>query len=88
MSTRKALHQLVDELPDQDLPTATRVLEALRATSDPFVRALDSAPFDDEPDDDDFDGGLTEARRDAEAGRGITTDALRRKLGLPAKPAQ
>jgi hypothetical protein len=25
-------------------------------------RKLDSAPLDDEPDDDDFDGGLTEAR--------------------------
>lgn len=83
MTRREALHQLLDELPETDLPAVTRVLEALRATSDPLVRALDSAPLDDEPDDDDLDGGLTEARRDAEAGRGITTEELRRELGLP-----
>jgi hypothetical protein len=83
MSPREALHHLVDDLPETDLPTASRVLEALRDTSDPVRRALDRAPMDDEPDADDADGGLTEARRDAEAGRGLTTEELRRALGLP-----
>jgi len=71
MSPREALHQLVDDLPEMDLPTASRVLEALRDTSDSVRRALDHAPMDDEPDADDADGGLTEARRDAEAGCGL-----------------
>lgn len=82
MSSRETLHRLIDNLPEQDVPTATRVLEALRATGDPVRWALDNARLDDEPDQDDFDGGLTEARQEAEAGRGISTEELRRRLGL------
>jgi hypothetical protein len=82
MSGREALHRLIDKLPEQDVPTATRVLEALRATGDPVRWALDNARMDDEPDEDDFDGGLTEARQEAESGRGISTEELRRRLGL------
>jgi hypothetical protein len=80
--TRESLHRLVDDLPEEDLPTAGRVLEALRATGDPVRFALDNAPFDDEPDDDDLDGGLSQARQEAETEPGITTAELRRKLGL------
>ncbi len=83
MSSRDSLHRLIDNLPEQDVPTATRVLEALRATGDPVRWALDNARIDDEPDQDDFDGGLTEARQEVEAGRGISTEELRRRLGLP-----
>ena len=68
MTSRQALHHLVDDLPEPDLPTATRVLEALSLTRDPVDRSLASAPFDDEVDDDDFDGGLSEARREADHG--------------------
>ncbi|HWM91085.1 MAG TPA: hypothetical protein VN493_09985 [Thermoanaerobaculia bacterium] len=52
----------------------------LEAPVDPVTWALDHAPLDDEPDDDDLDGGLTEARADAAAGRGLTTEELRRAL--------
>ena len=82
MAGREPLHRLIDELQEEDLPAVTRVLQALRSTPDPVMAALDAAPPDDEPDDDDFDGGLTEARADAEAGRGITTEELRKELGL------
>jgi hypothetical protein len=82
MSSREALHHLVDNLPEQDVATATRVLEALRATGDPVRWVLDNARLDDEPDEDDFDGGLTEARAEAEARRGISTEELRKRLGL------
>jgi hypothetical protein len=75
--TRESLHRLIDDLPDEDIPTAGRVLEALRATADPVRRSLDQAPFDDEPDDDDLDGGLTAARKEAETEPGITTAELR-----------
>jgi hypothetical protein len=84
MSPREALHRLVDDLPDGDLPTASRVLEALRDTSEPVRQTLNHARLDDEPDEDDADGGLTEARKDAEAGRGLTTEELRRELGEEA----
>jgi hypothetical protein len=81
MGARDSLHQLVNELPEEDIPTAERVLSALRETAAPHV-PLDTAPFDDEPDDDDFDGGLTEARADAEAGRVVSHEAVKRRWGL------
>ena len=58
MAGREALHKLVDALPETDLPTANRVLEALSLSADPVARSLATAPFDDEPDVDDEDGGL------------------------------
>lgn len=82
MGGRKALHRLIDDLPEQDLPVAARVLEGLRATSDPVLRALQTAPLDDEPDTDDVDGGLSEARREAAEGKGISHDDVKRELGL------
>ncbi|HYO46530.1 MAG TPA: hypothetical protein VEY33_07565 [Gemmatimonadota bacterium] len=60
---KNRLHELIDELPDSEVDTAERILEVLRnAAADRFLRVVDAAPYDDEPDDDDFDGGLTEAR--------------------------
>lgn len=82
MAERTALYKLIDDLPEQDLPVAERVLGALRATSDPVLRALLAAPIDDEPDDDDSDGGLTEARREAKEGKGISHEEAKRELGL------
>ena len=81
MTARERLHHLIEELPDSDLPTAERVLVALNETSGPSY-TLDEAPPDDEPDDDDFDGGLTEARAEAAAGKGMTSEELERRLGL------
>lgn len=81
MSSRHILHQLVDELPSEDLSTAERILQALNATATPHV-PLDEAPLDLEPDDDDFDRGLTEARADAEAGRVISHEEVKRRWGL------
>jgi hypothetical protein len=74
MSPRDALHQLVDTLPDRELNTAVRVLEALTATTDAVALSLDRAELDDEVDDDDFDGGLAQAR--AEAGSIGPTEIL------------
>jgi hypothetical protein len=72
---------LIDELPEEDLPAAERVLQTLRATGAPLV-PLDKAPLDDEPDDDDFDGGLTEARADVEAGRVVPHEEVKRRWDL------
>jgi hypothetical protein len=62
MNARQTLHELVDDLPDEDLMTAVRALKEL----DSLTVLLENAPIDDEPDDDDFDGGLTEALAETE----------------------
>ena len=46
---RTKLHDLVESLPIDDVPTALRVLEALNSTSDALPLALRDIPFDDEP---------------------------------------
>jgi hypothetical protein len=76
MGSRDTLHRLVDELSEDDIPIGERVLQALYKTAAPHV-PLDTAPFDDEPDDDDFDGGLTEARADAESGRVVPHEEVK-----------
>jgi hypothetical protein len=76
------LLRLVDSLPEEDLATAGRLLVGLTLTADAVERALLLAPSDDEPDMDDDDGGLTEARRELARGEGISTEELERELGL------
>jgi hypothetical protein len=50
MEDRHALHTLVDELPEPELPAARRFLESLRQHPPDSLRlALDGAPLDDEP---------------------------------------
>jgi hypothetical protein len=80
MCQRAILHRLVDSLPEEDLTTAGRLLVGLTMTADPVERALLLAPVDDEPDTDDEDGGLTEARRELARGEGISTEDLEREL--------
>lgn len=82
MTAREALHQIVDGLPENELPTATRVLEALSISSDPLARTLLRAPLDDESGGDDFDGGLTQARREAREGDHISQEELEVQLSL------
>lgn len=50
--------------------------------ADPVEQSIATAPFDDEPDLDDVDGGLTEARREALEGRLIPHDQVKRELGI------
>jgi hypothetical protein len=82
MCHRATLHRLVDSLPEEDLATAGRLLVGLAATADVVERALLLAPPDDEPDTDNDDGGLTEARRELACREGITTEELEPELGL------
>jgi hypothetical protein len=51
-------------------------------TADPVERSLLLAAPDDEPDTDDEDGGLTEARLELARDEGISTEELERELGL------
>ena len=81
MTTKEEIHELVDALPEAELATAERVLQGLAALSDPVLRALARAPEDDEPDEDDTDGGITEARQQAERGETISQEEVKRRLG-------
>jgi hypothetical protein len=79
MDSRNTLHRLIDELPEEDLAAAERALLTLHA---PTRVPLDEAPLDDELDDDDFDGGLTEAHADVLAGRVVSHEEVKRRWGL------
>jgi hypothetical protein len=76
MNARQTLHELVDQLPDEQLTTAVRALKGLESVPDDLTILLENAPIDDEPDDDDFDGGLTEALAETEL---IPHDEVKRR---------
>jgi hypothetical protein len=79
---REELHSLVDDLSDQDLPTAKRFLAYLRNIRDPFMQKLVEAPYEDEPLTEEDIAALDEAWEDLAAGRVITMEELERELGL------
>jgi hypothetical protein len=72
------LHEIVDKLPESELVTAARILMALDQPADALQILLANAPPDDEPDDDDFDGGLSEARSDKTSSH----EEVMRRLGI------
>ncbi len=49
MSTREALHRLIDELPEGEVQSAWCLLDSLCAKVDPVLWAFMNAPEDDEP---------------------------------------
>jgi len=79
---RTKLHDLVESLPSEDLPTALRILEALNSSSDPMPLALRDIPFDDEPETEEERAAVAEAHRDLEEGRVIPHDEVMRKYGM------
>jgi len=79
---RTKLHDLIESLPSEDVPTALRVLEALNSTSDSIPFALRDVPFDDEPETDEERAAVAESDRDIEEGRLISHDEVMRKYGL------
>lgn len=79
---REKLHDLIESLPSEDVPTARRVLEALISSSDPVPLALRDVPFDDEPETEEERAAVAEARREIEEGKGIPHDEAMRRLGL------
>lgn len=78
MENRQALHTLVDELPEPELPAAKRFLEYLRQAADPLRLALDSAPVDDEPLTDDDVAAIREGFADREQGETVSHEEVKR----------
>jgi hypothetical protein len=65
MTTRELLHEMVDELREEDLITAARILKGLELAPHPADLLLANAPDDDEPfdpavlDDDDDEPAIS-----------------------------
>jgi hypothetical protein len=79
MTAREAVHQLLDELPDDILPEVARYLAALR--DDPVARAFLTAPIDDEPETEEERAAVREAREEAARVGYIRDEDLDRDLG-------
>jgi hypothetical protein len=76
MTTKEALHRLIDELPDEQAE------QLLRGIVDPVLQARAVAPIDDEPETADEAAAVAEGVADLERGDVLTTEQLRRELGL------
>ena len=84
MTTKEQIHHLVDDLPESELETAKRVLEGLSAlaVSSPVEAALANAPVDDEPVTAEEAQAIEEGERDVGAGRAVSADEARVRLGM------
>lgn len=79
---RERLHQLVDELSDDDIDEARRCLECLCAGEDPPLYTPETAPIDNEPLTPGDVEAIEEARRDIAAGNGIPHEEVMRRRRL------
>ena len=79
---RKHLHQLIDDLPEQEIQAARRYLQFLCGQDDPVLRAIRSAPVDDEPLTDEDRAAIDEAQRDLDAGNRVSDAQIRADLGI------
>jgi len=80
MENRHALHTLVDELPEPELPAAKRFLEYLRQAADPLQVALDSSPVDDEPLTEEDLAAIREGFADRAHGETVSNEEVKRLL--------
>ena len=78
--SRDILHDLVDRIPEEDLPAAKRFLEYL-AVSPAYRAALCAAP-DDEPVTEADAAAIARAREEVRAGKVISHDEILREFGL------
>jgi hypothetical protein len=78
MTVKEWLHQVVEELSEEEAEAMLRRVEALR--SDPFLRYLDAAPVDDEPITAQEEAAIAEVEADRAAGvPAIPFDDVKRK---------
>jgi hypothetical protein len=78
MTVKERLHQVVDQMSDEEAEAMLRRIEILR--TDPFVRFLDAAPIDDEPVSPEEEAAVAEVEADRAAGvPTIPFDEIKRK---------
>ena len=81
MSVRDEVRRLVDELPESELPTARRLLEALHLLGrDPRRLALELAPWDDEPTTPEEEAGVAVAYEELARGEVVSAEEAKRRL--------
>jgi hypothetical protein len=80
---RESLHELVEALPEGELATAQRLLEALRLLSaQEELYTADMAPIDDEPETDEERAAVAEAKAELARGEGIPAAEVYREFGV------
>jgi|HubBroStandDraft_4_1064222.scaffolds.fasta_scaffold733298_1 hypothetical protein len=77
---RRAIHELVDMLPDAELPAVQRVLEYFAVS--PAYRAAWSAQPDDEPVTDDDAAVIERTGKEVRAGKVVAHEDVLREFGL------
>jgi hypothetical protein len=82
MVTKERLHQLVEVLPEAEIETAARVLEALGGLPPgASPHTAETAPFDDEPESEDEAALVAEAMAELARGDFVAHAEIRRTLG-------
>lgn len=83
MTTREALHQLIDQLAENELSRVEKLIQYVRdGDDDPVLRALLLAPWDDEPETEEERAAVQEAREDVARGEVVPLDEIRREFGV------
>jgi hypothetical protein len=80
MATKQQLHDLIERLPDDEIPTVYRLLAGLLA--DPLWLVNFTAPEDDEPYTAEQRVHDAEAQADIDSGAGIPHEDILREFGL------
>jgi len=84
MTTRERLHQLVDELSEQEADEALQLITARRGDDD-IARWLDALPEEDEEISEQEESAVQEARDEIAAGAPlISLDEIKREFGHPS----
>ncbi len=78
--SRQTLHELVDRIPEEELPTAQRFLEYLAVS--PAYRAALSAPPDDEPVTEGDAAAIARAQGEIRTGQIVSHEDVLRDFGL------
>ena len=78
---KQRLHQLIDELPEDEIQAAERCLESLCNHRDPVLDAIRSAPDVEEPFSQEEEQGVDDAIRDLRAGNRVPHTQVLRKHG-------
>ena len=77
---RDTLHDLIDRLPEEELPAAKRFLEYLAVS--PAYRTALSVPLDDEPVTEGDISAIERARDEVRDGEVVPYDEILREFGL------
>jgi Mg-chelatase subunit ChlI len=79
VADKQHAHELIDQLPSSQVPTAIGMLKSLL---DPVARAIANAPIDDEPLTPEDEKALAEARESSKAGKWIPHEEVLAEFGL------